>query len=118
MYCPASMYQAAGWIKRGPSGIIGTNRACAVESVDALLEDKVAKDLAGKGVLRFIKDTVEPAGSVLITDEFRSYRAVRSMISHAVINHSESYAEGDTHTNTIRILGFNQAFVVWVTSSL
>ena len=29
----------AGWIKRGPSGIIGTNRACAVESVDALLED-------------------------------------------------------------------------------
>lgn len=30
---------AAGWIKRGPSGIIGTNRACAVESVNALLED-------------------------------------------------------------------------------
>ena len=29
----------AGWIKRGPSGIIGTNRACAVESVDMLLED-------------------------------------------------------------------------------
>ena len=29
----------AGWIKRGPSGIIGTNRACAVESVEALLED-------------------------------------------------------------------------------
>lgn len=29
----------AGWIKRGPSGIIGTNRACAVESVQALLED-------------------------------------------------------------------------------
>ena len=29
----------AGWIKRGPSGIIGTNRACAVETVAALLED-------------------------------------------------------------------------------
>ena len=29
----------AGWIKRGPSGIIGTNRACAVETVDSLLED-------------------------------------------------------------------------------
>ncbi len=29
----------AGWIKRGPSGIIGTNRACAVESVDSLLQD-------------------------------------------------------------------------------
>lgn len=29
----------AGWIKRGPSGIIGTNRACAVESVESLLAD-------------------------------------------------------------------------------
>ena len=29
----------AGWIKRGPSGIIGTNRACAVETVASLLED-------------------------------------------------------------------------------
>ena len=33
---------AAGWIKRGPSGIIGTNRACAVETVTALLEDRAA----------------------------------------------------------------------------
>jgi len=32
----------AGWIKRGPSGIIGTNRACAVGTVNALIED-VAK---------------------------------------------------------------------------
>lgn len=29
----------AGWIKRGPSGIIGTNRACAVGTVNALIED-------------------------------------------------------------------------------
>jgi ferredoxin--NADP+ reductase len=29
----------AGWIKRGPSGIIGTNRACSVETVNSLLED-------------------------------------------------------------------------------
>jgi ferredoxin/flavodoxin---NADP+ reductase len=28
-----------GWIKRGPSGIIGTNRACSVETVQCLLED-------------------------------------------------------------------------------
>ncbi|WP_258382552.1 hypothetical protein [Streptomyces sp. NTH33] len=28
-----------GWIKRGPSGVIGTNRRCARETVDALLED-------------------------------------------------------------------------------
>ena len=29
----------AGWIKRGPSGIIGTNKKCAVATVDALLAD-------------------------------------------------------------------------------
>jgi ferredoxin--NADP+ reductase len=29
----------AGWIKRGPSGVIGTNKACAVETVNLLLED-------------------------------------------------------------------------------
>ncbi len=29
----------AGWIKRGPSGIIGTNRACSVETVECLIQD-------------------------------------------------------------------------------
>jgi ferredoxin--NADP+ reductase len=29
----------AGWIKRGPSGVIGTNKKCAHETVDLLLED-------------------------------------------------------------------------------
>ncbi|MFC9556129.1 FAD-dependent oxidoreductase [Rhodococcus sp. NPDC056960] len=28
-----------GWIKRGPSGVIGTNKACAAETVDALVDD-------------------------------------------------------------------------------
>ena len=30
---------AAGWIKRGPSGIIGTNKPDAAETVDAMLEE-------------------------------------------------------------------------------
>ncbi|MGZ4305341.1 MAG: FAD-dependent oxidoreductase [Solirubrobacteraceae bacterium] len=29
----------AGWIRRGPSGVIGTNKKCAQESAEALLED-------------------------------------------------------------------------------
>ena len=28
-----------GWIKRGPRGIIGTNKACAVETVTQLVRD-------------------------------------------------------------------------------
>ncbi len=48
----------AGWIKRGPSGIIGTNRACAVESVDMLLEDinKLDVDKPGREGLYKILD--------------------------------------------------------------
>ena len=30
---------AAGWIKRGPSGVIGTNKKCAQETTSRLLED-------------------------------------------------------------------------------
>jgi ferredoxin--NADP+ reductase len=29
----------AGWVKRGPSGVIGTNKKCAQETVDLLIED-------------------------------------------------------------------------------
>jgi ferredoxin/flavodoxin---NADP+ reductase len=37
---------AVGWIKRGPSGVIGTNKKCAAETVAALLEDLAAGRLA------------------------------------------------------------------------
>jgi ferredoxin--NADP+ reductase len=33
---------AAGWIKRGPSGVIGTNKPCSVETVGCMLEDLAA----------------------------------------------------------------------------
>ena len=37
---------AVGWIKRGPSGVIGTNKKCAADNVAALLEDQAAGRLA------------------------------------------------------------------------
>jgi ferredoxin--NADP+ reductase len=36
---------AAGWIKRGPSGLIGSNKGCARETVDRMLEDLAAGKL-------------------------------------------------------------------------
>jgi ferredoxin--NADP+ reductase len=30
----------AGWVKRGPTGVIGTNRACATETVESMLADR------------------------------------------------------------------------------
>lgn len=36
---PVAGVYCTGWIKRGPSGVIGTNKKDAVETADALLED-------------------------------------------------------------------------------
>lgn len=36
---PVPGLYATGWIKRGPTGLIGTNKACAKETTDAVLAD-------------------------------------------------------------------------------
>ncbi|MEV4945667.1 FAD-dependent oxidoreductase [Streptomyces sp. NPDC053755] len=45
---PSPGEYVAGWIKRGPTGVIGTNRPCAKETVTSLLAD--ADALAGRTV--------------------------------------------------------------------
>lgn len=62
---------------------------------------RVADDLSGKGLLRFLRDTVSVNGSLLITDELSAYNAAGVVFSRAVINHKKRYAEGAVHTNTI-----------------
>jgi ferredoxin--NADP+ reductase len=42
----------AGWIKRGPSGIIGTNRACAIETVQSILADLDTTNLLSSDLSR------------------------------------------------------------------
>lgn len=61
---------------------------------------RVAEDLTGKGILRFLRDTVNTKGSLLITDEFAAYSAAREF-NRAIINHRVSYSDGETHTNSI-----------------
>ena len=43
-----------GWIKRGPSGLIGTNRADSVETVESLFEDLATLDPVPKSGARAI----------------------------------------------------------------
>jgi len=63
---------------------------------------RVATDLSGKGILRFLQGSVDAAGTLLITDEYRAYAAAaRGHFQHAIINHAMAYADGETHTNTI-----------------
>jgi hypothetical protein len=57
--------------------------------------------LAGRRILEFIRSVVNLKDSELITDEFRAYELVGKEMRHAVINHSEQYTDGETHTNTI-----------------
>jgi ferredoxin--NADP+ reductase len=40
---------AAGWVKRGPSGVIGTNKKCAAETVSRVVEDARASRLNAPG---------------------------------------------------------------------
>jgi transposase-like protein len=58
-------------------------------------------EVTGKGLEKFIRRFVDTAGTILMTDEFAAYNVVGSTMQHAVVNHSERYADGDTHTNTI-----------------
>jgi ferredoxin--NADP+ reductase len=37
---PRTGEYAVGWIKRGPSGVIGTNKKCATDTVAAVLADR------------------------------------------------------------------------------
>jgi len=62
---------------------------------------RVTDDLSGKGIVQFLKQVVNPAGTILITDEYKAYNAAKASYNHAVINHSVAYADGETHTNTI-----------------
>lgn len=62
---------------------------------------RVVNNVTGKGVLDFLKTTVCPSGSMLVTDEFRGYNSVADLMPHAVINHQVAYVDGYIHTNTI-----------------
>ena len=62
---------------------------------------RVADDLSGRGILRFVRDTVDTAETILVTDEYRAYGALDAVMARVSVNHSKRYVDGDVHTNTI-----------------
>ena len=58
---PVRGVYVAGWIKRGPQGVIGTNKSCAAETVDHLLADAVS------GRLRAATGTSEEFDALVAT---------------------------------------------------
>ncbi len=59
----------AGWIKRGPSGVIGTNKKDATETVDLLLEDAAEGRLEPK-----------PDATAAMLDDLLAERGVRVVV--------------------------------------
>ncbi|MFJ9127791.1 FAD-dependent oxidoreductase [Streptomyces sp. NPDC102340] len=66
---------AVGWIKRGPTGVIGTNRLCANETAAALLAD--APELAGRGTGPQAVDALLDSRGVTVVDWSR-WRAIEA----------------------------------------
>ena len=81
----------------------GTSKRAIVGAVErgGRVVARTATSLSGKALLKFIKDNVEPAGSLLMTDEWKGYNGVKSFMQHSVVNHSTAYVDGSIHTNTI-----------------
>ena len=81
----------------------GTDKTPIIGAVerDGNVIAQVAQDLTGKGILNFIRHAVKTDDSVLITDEYKAYNAVRDYMPHATINHQHEYSRNGIHTNTI-----------------
>ena len=58
---------------------------------------QVAEQLTGRCILKFIRSVANLKESELITDEYRAYNLIGNQeMKHAVINHKEQFADGDT----------------------
>jgi ferredoxin--NADP+ reductase len=68
----------AGWIKRGPSGIIGTNRACAIDTVNAVLADLKFVDVDAKDHSRELLFATLRRQSLKLVD-FQGWRRIDAL---------------------------------------
>jgi transposase-like protein len=57
-------------------------------------------DTSGPTLQGFVREYVE-GGSYIYSDAWRSYNGLSADYVHQVIDHAESYVEGNVHTNTI-----------------
>lgn len=81
----------------------GTKKTAVIGAVErgGKVVARVAHDLSGKGITKFIKDAVDTAETILVTDELNAYKTLDRIMARLSVNHKERYADGDVHTNTI-----------------
>jgi ferredoxin--NADP+ reductase len=70
---PSPGEYAAGWIKRGPTGVVGTNKHDARETVAALLEDAAAGLIGSGGPVDDLVETLRARGAEpVLIDNWRA----------------------------------------------
>ncbi|KQO97461.1 FAD-dependent oxidoreductase [Leifsonia sp. Leaf264] len=67
----------AGWIKRGPNGVVGTNRKCALETVTSILEDIAARGGVSSATSAEAIDDVLRSRGVGVVD-WNDWRAIET----------------------------------------
>jgi transposase-like protein len=82
-----------------------TKKECVVGMIER--NGKVKASNVNKGSLKakdlkeLVRVNIDLENTTLMTDEYRGYMTMHRIISHLQINHSEAYANGIIHTNTI-----------------
>ena len=89
--------------KGGPLGRKASKKVAVLGAVErgGRVKTTVPRDVTGWSIYRFLKSSVNPDVTTLITDEFRSYNSVSGTVPHYVIKHEERFADDWVHTNTI-----------------
>lgn len=93
-----------GGKRKGKRGRGAANKVPVVgmkERTSGKVRMKAMGDVSSSTLRAFIREGIE-AGSEVHTDEFRSYLWLDSSeFTHKSVNHSETYVDGDTHTNGV-----------------
>lgn len=62
---------------------------------------KIIEKLTSRNLLALLKERVKTEESIVITDDFRSYKKFDDAVEHITIKHSEGYGKGIKTINTI-----------------
>ncbi|MDQ3080906.1 MAG: IS1595 family transposase [Gemmatimonadota bacterium] len=81
----------------------GTSKAPVLGAIErgGRVVARAVANTSGTTIANFIRTTVDRAGTLLLTDEYRSYAKIGHTMNWATVNHQREYAVGLAHTNTI-----------------
>ena len=83
----------------------GTKKAPVIGAVERggkVAAKAVKKDeMKGRHLRAFVQERVDTDNARLMTDEYKGYLGMNSILPHDVIKHDDWYVDGDIHTNSI-----------------